>query len=75
MNHKVCRDIFDLADVINHNTEIFVKRITKANRKAGFAMVGGIIFGIYTQVRFAEQEAKIVELSRQIKELRDEKGD
>ncbi len=75
MNYKVCRDIFDVAEVVNRNTDIFVKKIAKANRKAGFAMIGGIIFGIYTQLRFAEQEAKIVELSRQIKELRDEKGD
>ncbi len=75
MRNVLIRDLGDAVGAMTHNTEVLVRAIKKTNRKTGLVLVAGIIFGITTRLRFAEQEAKIVELSREIKELRDEKGD
>ena len=75
MRNVLIRDLGDAVGAMTHNTEVLARAIKKTNRKTGLVLVAGIIFGITTRLRFAEQEATIVELSREIKELRDEKGD
>lgn len=82
MKQYVSRDIFDVFELISHNTDVTEKRFRKLNNKMGRFMIAGIIFGVFTEFRFtmlnqnlALLYEKICEMNTEIKELRGKEGD
>lgn len=89
MRYVSCYNMYEVADVANHNTRAFVRMIQRANAKIArlekknrsFVWTG-IIFGAVIEFCIMEQSQKIAALNEEvsalnaeIKELRDKEGD
>lgn len=86
---RTCSSIEEVADVINHNTEVFARSIKQINKKLGrlerkrsSCVWFGIIFGTIVELCFMEQsrritalDGKLRELNTEIEGLREKEGD
>ncbi len=89
MRNVPCGNIYEVVDVVNHNTRTFVRMVQRANekitrleKKSRSFVWTGIIFGAIIEICILEQNRKIAAmneevstLNAEIKELRDEEGD
>lgn len=89
MRNIPCSNIYEVADVVNHNTRSLVRmmqrvngRIGRLEKRSSSHVWLGIIFGAVVELCFIEQNQKIAALderinalNEEIKELRDKEGD
>lgn len=89
MRNVHCYNLYEVADVVNHNTRSLVRMVQRTNGRIGRLEKRsrshvwlGIIFGAVIELCFIEQNQKIAaleerigSLDEEIKELRDKEGD
>lgn len=89
MRYVTCCNMYEVADVANHNARTFVRMLQRANekitrleKKNRSLVWTGIIFGAVMELCIMEQSHKIAVLNEEvsalnaeIKELRDKEGD
>lgn len=89
MRKILCGDLYEVANVVNHNTETAVRMIQRTNKELGrlrrkgrsYTMVG-FMFGIAVELCFIAQSQRLTELeerlndmSMEVKELKDKEGE
>lgn len=73
-NHR-CSNVFELVDGINHNTKVFVRGFKLMNKKTNCLVTAGILYMIAMGYCAVEQNRKINELTREIREFKEKEGD
>lgn len=68
----------DLVDLVNHNCDIFerrIKKLAKSTRSLKVLCVAAIGYAVYSAIEYKKQEEQVYQLSVRVKKLENSEGE